>query len=435
VKPVKLVSIGIALLVIQACSRPIEIEGHGDIMSASGSRTCLLENFQAADDVCSKNYAIGAYRETYSARPRTGWKFDHWENYCTNATPPNYECSFDISAAGMFQFRGQSAPPLKAVFTPIETDFHEITNWTHSWDVKDAVMYVPTPTEQAYWPMFGLDDTPRITSIPDRGTNNMPLLRDDGNWTDFYGLFAGKLPGPLLIENNPQYNGRPSLFADVMIAGRSGSKESEFTLHSMLSPNANPMPEGSATFFNPPNGYQAPYWLATLSRYENVAVPVIDSVTGLPATARSLSAFVDSFRGVDGAGPTWGGSMLVTHYGVACFGPNDETGVYPYFHWAQMNKPLSDGPQSMIAMLYVGVGIKASFMELNWREAGEVRTLRQYFTLGSKPNNIPYPFEELFIGYAENMHTSALGIKLGTPTEEELTAVREWGVRYLPANQ
>jgi hypothetical protein len=307
--------------------------------------------------------------------------------------------------------------------------FADLTDWTHSWDVEDAVMYTPSALEQSYWPQYGLDATPRIASIPDRGTGNMPLLKDDGNWTDFYGFFAGPLPGPLLVANNPQFKGRDSLFADCMVAARSGTPESEYTLHSMLSPNTNPMPEGSATWFNAPSGYQPPYWLAILSRLEQATVPVIDSVTGLPATARSLSAFVDSFRGIDGAGPTWGGSFLVTHFGVACFGPNDVTGVYPDFHWPQMSKLLST--ETMIGILYVGVGVNNSFMELNWKSGGVLQTLREYFTLGSKPNNLPYPYEELFIGYAENMHTSALGIKLGTPTELEIQVVRNWGEKYL----
>lgn len=112
----RLVSLGIALLFIQACSHPIEIEGEGDVMSASGTRTCLLENFQAADDVCSKNYVVGAYQETYMPAAKTGWYFHHWVTYCTTATPPNYECSFSTAASTVYQFWGQTMPPLKAVF-------------------------------------------------------------------------------------------------------------------------------------------------------------------------------------------------------------------------------------------------------------------------------------------------------------------------------
>jgi hypothetical protein len=114
----KTVSISVALLFIHACSHPIEIVGEGDVTSASGNRNCLLENFQAGDAVCSKNYVIDAYQETYYAMPRAGWKFDHWgNNYCPNASPPNYDCTFNVSADVVTQFWGQTMPPLKAVFT------------------------------------------------------------------------------------------------------------------------------------------------------------------------------------------------------------------------------------------------------------------------------------------------------------------------------
>lgn len=37
-----------------ACSHPLEIEGEGDILSASGDRDCLLEDFQAAQANCTR---------------------------------------------------------------------------------------------------------------------------------------------------------------------------------------------------------------------------------------------------------------------------------------------------------------------------------------------------------------------------------------------
>jgi len=113
-KLVKLISIGFALLLLQACSHPIEIVGEGDVTSAPGNRNCSLEDFNSSAEVCSKNYVIGAYNETYTAAPRVGWQFDHWGNYCTTAT--NNECSFNISAATVQQFWGQTVPPLQAVF-------------------------------------------------------------------------------------------------------------------------------------------------------------------------------------------------------------------------------------------------------------------------------------------------------------------------------
>lgn len=113
-KLVKLISIGIALLLLQACSHPIEIVGEGDVTSAPGNRNCSLEAYQAGADVCSKNYVVEAYNETYTATPRVGWQFDHWENYCTTAT--NNQCSFNVPAATVQQVWGKTMPPLRAVF-------------------------------------------------------------------------------------------------------------------------------------------------------------------------------------------------------------------------------------------------------------------------------------------------------------------------------
>lgn len=104
---------------ISACSHPIEIVGEGDVTSASGNRNCSLEDFQAMQDNCTKNYAIGAYQETYYATPRAGWTFDHWVTYCPTAAPPNYDCSFNFTAGTVQQFWGQTMPPLKAVFVPV----------------------------------------------------------------------------------------------------------------------------------------------------------------------------------------------------------------------------------------------------------------------------------------------------------------------------
>ena len=109
-------SICTALLLLQACSHPIEIEGEGDVTSASGTRNCLLEDFQAGLDNCSKNHVIGAYEETYYATARPGWFFDHWATYCQNAAAPNYDCTFNVPEATVQQFWGQTMPPLRAVF-------------------------------------------------------------------------------------------------------------------------------------------------------------------------------------------------------------------------------------------------------------------------------------------------------------------------------
>ncbi len=126
-KLLNLVAVGIALLFVQACSHPLEIVGEGDIVSASGTRNCTLENFTAGSLYCTKNLVAGAYQETYSAVPRVGWLFDQWGNYCTTATVN--QCSFNVSAQAVQSVLGQTMPPLKAIFAkykltgPVQPDF------------------------------------------------------------------------------------------------------------------------------------------------------------------------------------------------------------------------------------------------------------------------------------------------------------------------
>lgn len=136
-----------ALLIVQACSHPLEIEGEGDVLSASGNRNCSLEDFQAGLDNCSKNYVSGTYVETYYAAARPGSFFDHWETYCHNAAPPNYDCTFNVDEATVTQFYGQTLPPLRAVFkagVPLSTP-----------PVTNGIVKVSTITDQNYvWDFY-----------------------------------------------------------------------------------------------------------------------------------------------------------------------------------------------------------------------------------------------------------------------------------------
>jgi hypothetical protein len=103
-------------LAISACDHPLEIKGQGDIMSLSGDRNCSLEEFQAGATNCSRNTVQGAYVETYTAQPRSGWVFNRWENYCTAAATNS--CSFTIPADLVQKNYGATMPALVAVFTP-----------------------------------------------------------------------------------------------------------------------------------------------------------------------------------------------------------------------------------------------------------------------------------------------------------------------------
>lgn len=90
-----------------ACSHPIEIAGEGDVFSASGERDCLLE-----EQPCN-NQIILEYVESYSAQPRAGSQFSHWEG-CNTLVGP---CIFNVDATTVGQWWGATAPPLRAIFT------------------------------------------------------------------------------------------------------------------------------------------------------------------------------------------------------------------------------------------------------------------------------------------------------------------------------
>ena len=104
-------------LLAMACSHPIEIVGEGDVLSATGDRDCLLEEFHAGIEKCSKNTVLGEYMETYSAVARPGWEFEGWGNYCTdNGTDA---CSFAVNKKTVEGAWGAVMPPLKARFARI----------------------------------------------------------------------------------------------------------------------------------------------------------------------------------------------------------------------------------------------------------------------------------------------------------------------------
>jgi hypothetical protein len=105
-----------AVIMVASCSHPLVISGDGDILSASGTRNCYLEDFQAGSESCTVNLVVGDYLETYYAVPREGWQFEAWENYCTDGSTAD-QCSFDYDASLVRKFWGQTVLPLVAVFT------------------------------------------------------------------------------------------------------------------------------------------------------------------------------------------------------------------------------------------------------------------------------------------------------------------------------
>ena len=99
---------------LAACSHPLEPVGEGDILSASGDRDCLLEDYKAGEDNCMRNLVKDDYKETYYAQPRPGWRFERWENQCLDVK--ENQCSFDFPGSMVFKFWGGTMPPLRAIF-------------------------------------------------------------------------------------------------------------------------------------------------------------------------------------------------------------------------------------------------------------------------------------------------------------------------------
>lgn len=107
-----------AVIVVSSCSHPLEIYGEGDIVTThagTGTRGCTLEQFQANNTKCTKNYIVNAYTETYTAVPRPGWKFRGWTTYCAHKSTTT-DCSFNQPASKVFQNWGKTLWPLRAEF-------------------------------------------------------------------------------------------------------------------------------------------------------------------------------------------------------------------------------------------------------------------------------------------------------------------------------
>ena len=101
-------------IILGACSHPIEIIGQGDVDSASGTRDCTLTDYQAGKANCRENMVVEAYAETFRAGPLGGWRFDHWDNYCTDGITGD-RCSFNLSADTVKQFWGRSEGVCRSV--------------------------------------------------------------------------------------------------------------------------------------------------------------------------------------------------------------------------------------------------------------------------------------------------------------------------------
>jgi hypothetical protein len=106
------------LLVLQACSHPLEIVGEGDIVDLKGSgHGCMLEQHRIKEDVCTKNFVVFEYDVDYKAIPKEGWEFVGWQGVCENRKTSS--CPLKISRDIVTKNWFKTMPPTVAVFKPI----------------------------------------------------------------------------------------------------------------------------------------------------------------------------------------------------------------------------------------------------------------------------------------------------------------------------
>lgn len=127
----RLVPIALLLLPLIACRHPIEIIGEGDVVSASGNRDCLLEDFQGGHTNCTKNRVRGKYNETYFAVPRAGSQFVAWGNYCAEPARAD-QCKFKLAKQHVKNSPVDEAPPLVAYFRKELKTAHKALLMGHS---------------------------------------------------------------------------------------------------------------------------------------------------------------------------------------------------------------------------------------------------------------------------------------------------------------
>ena len=131
-KPITLLTI----VLCAACSHPLEIQGQGDIVSASGTRNCSLE-----EQPC-QNFVANAYSETYSAVPRAGYVFTGWEG-CSDQQS---QCSFSVSEEVVQQNWLKTMPPLIAKFEQDDVNAAPIMSIPNVVNVEENSNFVVTLT-------------------------------------------------------------------------------------------------------------------------------------------------------------------------------------------------------------------------------------------------------------------------------------------------
>lgn len=102
----RILTLALLALFLVGCDHSLQIQGRGDIDSSTGSRSCSLEQQPCTFTI------VGDYVETYTARPRDGWRFASWQGCSSN----NNQCVLNVPAETVQQFWGKPVAPLVAIF-------------------------------------------------------------------------------------------------------------------------------------------------------------------------------------------------------------------------------------------------------------------------------------------------------------------------------
>lgn len=291
-------------------------------------------------------------------------------------------CMQDAKAGGPQRLQTDEAKQIQEKVGP----WADVVDWTHSWDMLDVTTY---EDDGSTW---SIPPATRVDSVADRGTGNRPLNRDNGRWG--FNLGVEQIPGPKVVPCAPQFNGRPAWLSDFL---RRGGFSGE--VFSMLSPVADP--RDNATWFNPPKGYDTPYWGAVLCRPADLA--------------HNFNAW-DGFNGQIGTTVTLG-KGLVDHF----WGATTSVGLGDPWPTTKVK-----GSDQQTVLVTAKVDGKDSFMEFHWRDAdGQLKTERASIKLTN------YTAKEMFFGYVHSSYVSVVGFKTGLPTEDEIAKVRAWAEPWL----
>jgi hypothetical protein len=185
IPPGKLLTSSLLVLLLAACKHPLVIVGEGDIVDRNGSAYgCTLEQFNAADVVCTGFDFTEDYIVEYEAIARPGWQFVRWEGpckpdsvapYCSLAAPLNFSEAMDDL------FPGVDMPATTAVFEPISAAPPVVGSWKLAPEAG-ALAVGPEAGSSAWWANGTGDVSARACLFDDEY-----VIDADGSFTNMLG--------------------------------------------------------------------------------------------------------------------------------------------------------------------------------------------------------------------------------------------------------